>query len=318
MSGPATEGARVAALDAGRPLVEDDWARVRALLVDILPRSAPGFTWEVRRWDGWRWYEADPAWDPVRRHVGRAWEAADGRLLAVAHADGDGQAALQVDPRHRVVEPAMVAWAEASLAAPDPAGGTRLAMSVRDYDHRRRRVLEDRGWRPTDRWGVTRWQRLGAEPVERRPLAAGYGLRALRAGDREDAARLATLLNAAFGRTIHVADELLVFAANAPGFESELHLVAEAPDGTFAAHVGITVEPANGLAIVEPVCTHPDHRRHGLAEALIREGLERARRGGATQACVDTGSGDAANRLYAAVGFGEVFVERDWEWRRDA
>jgi ribosomal protein S18 acetylase RimI-like enzyme len=71
----------------------------------------------------------------------------------------------------------------------------------------------------------------------------------------------------------------------------------------------------NRLAVVEPVCTHPEHRRRGLAETLIREGLERARRAGATQACVDTGSGEAANRLYADVGFGEVFVERAWEWR---
>lgn len=308
----------VAALDAGQPLVEADWARVRALLVAVQPRSAPGFTWEVRRWDGWRWYDADPAWDPVRRHLGRAWDAADGTLVGAAHGDGDGEAALQVDPRHRDLEPAMVAWAEESLPVFDPAGGLRLAMAVRNYDHHRQRLLEGRGWRPTDRWGVTRWQRLGAVPVAPAPMAAGYRLRAIRPGDRDDAQQLATLLNAAFGRTLHAAPEFLVFAANAPGFDGELHLVAEAPDGTFAAHVGVTVEPVNALAIVEPVCAHPDHRRRGLAEALLREGLERACRRGATQACVDTGSGDAANRLYAAVGFGEVFTERAWEWRRDA
>ena len=303
---------------AGRPLAEVDWSRVRALLVDVVPRSAPGFAWEVRRWDGWRWHDADPTWDPAGRHAGRAWEAADGMLVAAAHGDGAGVLALQVDPRHRDLEPEMVAWGEAALAAPAGDGGRRLATTVRDYDDLRRRVLEARGWVPTGEWGVTRRQWLGARPVAATPIAAGYRARALGHGDPADAAGLAALLNAAFGRTLHAAAEILAFEANAPGFDAGLHLVAEAPDGSFAAHVGVTLEPVNGLAIVEPVCTHPDHRRRGLAETLIREGLERARRQGATQACVDTGSDDAANRLYATVGFGEVFVEREWEWRDPA
>lgn len=176
-------------------------------------------------------------------------------------------------------------------------------------------MLEERGWVPTGAWGVTRRSWLGPTPVPAGPVAPGYRVRALQPGDAADAAGLAGLLNAAFGRTFHRAAEILAFEADAPGFDADLHLVAEATDGTFAAHVGVTLEPAHGLAIVEPVCTHPGHRRLGLAEALIREGLERARRRGATQACVDTGSGDAANRLYAAVGFGEVFVECEWAWR---
>jgi predicted N-acetyltransferase YhbS len=300
---------------AGRPLLEDDWAQVRALIVDVQPRSAPGFTWEVRRWDGWRWHHADVTWDPAGRHLGRAWESADGTLVAAAHGEGAGTLALQVDPRHRDCEPAMVVWGEEALAAGDGAGGRRVTTMLRDYDEVRRVILERRGWVPTGGWGVTRWQWLGPARIRAARVSPGYRARPLRPGDAADAAALAALLNAAFGRTFHAAAEILAFEAHAPGFDPDLHLVAEAPDGSFAAHVGVTFEPATGLAIVEPVCTHPDHRRRGLAEALIREGLERARRRGATQACVDTGSGDAANRLYAAVGFGEVFVEREWAWR---
>lgn len=303
---------------AGRPLAEADWSRVRALLVDVAPRSAPGFAWEVRRWDGWRWHDADPTWDPAGRHAGRAWEAADGTLVAAAHGDGTGVLALQVDPRHRDVEPAMVAWGEAALAAPDADGRRLLVTMVRDYDDLRRGVLEARGWVPTGEWGVTRRLWLGARPVAATTITAGYRARTLRHGDAADAGDLAALLNAAFGRTFHAAAEILAFEANGPGFDADLHLVAVAPDGSFAAHVGVTLEPGNGLAIVEPVCTHPDHRRRGLAETLIRDGLERARQRGATQACVDTGSGDAANRLYVAVGFGEVFVEREWAWHGPA
>lgn len=299
----------------GRPFRETDWPRVRALLVDIILHGAPGFAWEVRRWDGWRWHQRGAAWDPAWGQAARAWEDRDGTLLAAAHTDGAGRFALQVDPRRRDLEAAMVAWAEAALAVPGPTGEPRLATPVRDYDELRQGLLEARGWRPTGEWGVTRWQRLGSRPVAVTPVATGYTARPLGRDDRADAERLATLLNAAFGRTSHAAEEHLVFETHAPDYDPELHLVAAAPDGSFAAHVGVTLEPVSRLAIVEPVCTHPDHRRRGLAEALIREGLERARQRGATRACVDTGSGEAANRLYAAVGFGEVFPQRTWEWQ---
>jgi predicted N-acetyltransferase YhbS len=299
----------------GRPFREADWSRVRALLVDIVVRGAPGSAWEVRRWDGWRWHQRAATWEPAWEQTARVWEDADGTLLAAAHTDGAGRVALQVDPSRRDLEAAMVAWAEAALAVPGPTGGRRLGTPVRDYDEPRQRLLEARGWHPTGEWSVTRWQRLRSRPVALAPIAAGYTARPLGRGDRADAERLATLLNAAFGRTFHAAEEHLVFEAHAPDYDPELHLVAATPDGSFAAHVGVTHEPVSRLAIVEPVCTHPDHRRRGLAEALIREGLERARQRGAIRACVDTGSGEAANRLYAAVGFGEVFPERTWEWR---
>ncbi len=305
---PGTDG-------AGRPLREDDWPRVRHLLVAGLPISAPGFLWEVRRWDGWRWYQPDPAWDPRREQEGRAWESDDGALVGAAHGESAGEVHLQVHPAHRHLEEAMIAWAEDALAVDDVAGGRRLATPVREYDQRRASLLEARGWRRTGDWGVTRWLRFGIGPSRSSAWDPGYVMRSLRPGEREDALRIAALLNGAFGRTLHDAPEFLTFERHAPDYDAALHLVAEAPDGSFAAHVGITVEPVNRLAIVEPVCTHPDHRRRGLAQALLRRGLELARQAGATQACVDTGSGEAANRLYAEVGFGEVFPAWDWEWR---
>ena len=234
--------------------------------------------------------------------------------MGAAHADGAGEVHLQVHPAYRALEEAMIAWAEDRLAV-DDGDRRRLVTPVREYDRSRQLLLEARGWRRTGDWGVTRWLRFGTSPVVPPAVATGYHLRSLRPGERDEALRIAALLNAAFGRTWHDAPEYLTFEGHAPDYDAALHLVAEAPDGSFAAHVGVTLEPVNRLAIVEPVCTHPDHRRRGLAEALLRQGLELARTAGATQACVDTGSGEAANRLYEGAGFVEVFPAWDWEWR---
>ena len=40
---------------------------------------------------------------------------------------------------------------------------------------------------------------------------------------------------------------------------------------------GVTYDEANRRGIFEPVVTHPDHRRRGLARALMLEGMRRAR-----------------------------------------
>ena len=297
-----------------RELREADWARVRELLSDVQARATPGFVWEVRRWDGWRWYQADPRWDPARGRTARIWEDASGELVASAFAESPGDVHLQVDPDHRGLEDEMLAWAEHYLAMPAD-GGSRLVTEVRDYDLHRQELVRRRGWHPTGSWTTTRWQYLGTEPPAAPPVADGYVLRTLRPGDARDHERLAMLLNAAFSRSRHDAAETMTFERLSPGFRPDLHLFAETPGGVFAAHVGLTLDPVNALVVVEPVCTHPEHRRRGLAEALLLAGLERARALGARQACVDTGSDEGPNRLYETCGFGDVYRASAWEWR---
>jgi predicted N-acetyltransferase YhbS len=138
-------------------------------------------------------------------------------------------------------------------------------------------------------------------------LAAGYTQRVTRPGDLADCERLAALLNAGFGRTIHTAREYLAFTRGSPSFQHDLNLVAEAPDGSLAAHVGLTLEPVNGYAVFEPVVTHPDHRRHGLARSLMHAGLRLLQARGAREAYVGTGDAAAANALYDAIGFTEAY-----------
>jgi predicted N-acetyltransferase YhbS len=297
----------------GRGFLEADWSRVRRLLVELEPVTPLGFVWEVRRWDGWRWYVADPAWDPGHAATARIWETSAGTLVAVAHREDPGTLHLQVGPGDRQLEPELFAWGEAELAVPHDRG-RHLGTEILDGDESRQELAQRRGWQRTERWSVVRRRRLGPGPLAAPRLAPGYALRTLRFGDPEDHGRLATLLNAAFGRTTHHAAETLTFERREPGYRADLQLVAVAGDGTFAAHVGLTLEPTSGLVIVEPVCTAPAHRRHGLAEALIRIGLERARLAGASHACVGTGDEAGPNRLYVATGFDEASYAHRWEW----
>ena len=153
-----------------------------------------------------------------------------------------------------------------------------------------------------------------AKPLPQAQIADGYRLRTTRPDDYDDCQRIADLLNAAFQRTLHSAPEYRNFCTLSPSFRHDLNLVAEAPDGSFAAHVGVNYEVKNRYGIFEPVCTHPDHQRKGLARALMFEGLQRLKVLGASDVYVDTGDMIPANALYESIGFTEAY--KGYIWRK--
>jgi mycothiol synthase len=294
---------------------EKDFWRVRRLLIDTVGITPVGFNWEVRRWDGTRFHNPRGELAPGAGLRIRLWEDGD-RLVAAIHPEGQGNAHLQVHPDYRHLEEEMIAWAEANLAADGEDGVRTLNLFVNDYDAGRRRLLAGRGYVECAWGGVTRYLRLGRQSLTTPRIPPGYTLRTARSRQSlADSQAVADLLNAAFGRTWHTAQEIQVFARLAPSYRPDMDLVAEAADGTLAAYVGIAYDPDNRLAIFEPVCTHPDHLRRGLAKTLMQEGLLRLRALGAQGACVGTGDMLPANRLYDAIGFSEAYRGRGWEKR---
>ncbi len=242
----------------------------------------------------------------------RLWESEEGRLVGAVHPDGPGWACPELHPDWRHLEEELLDWAESALPAVSGAGDSRyLRLFVWDYDAPRRRLLERRGYEKTAEAGTVRRMRFGRCALPRPALAGGYRLRTTRP-DEPDYERMAVLLNRSFGRTIHSAAEYRNFTTHSPSFRHDLNLVAEAGDGSFAAHVGLTYEERNRYAIIEPVCTHPDHCRRGLASTLMLEGMHRVHALGATDAYVDTGERIPANELYDSLGFGEAYTGHTW------
>lgn len=303
-------------LMTARPLQsEADFWRVRELLIATYPCTPLGFNWDVRRWDGKRFHHETDDW--LERSMGRVqlWETVDGQPVGVVNPEGTGDAHLQVHSDFRTIEPEMVAWAEGHLAAPNAEGQRQLEIFVFDYDGQRQQLLKDRGYRQLADGGVTRRLHLAECTPPPTVIAAPYQLRTTEPADLANCQRIADLLNAAFNRDFHTAVEVQNFTIGAPCYRPDLDLVAVAPDDTFAAYVGIAYDEVNGHAVFEPVCTHPDHRRHGLAQALMVEGLHRLKALGATDVTVDTGDMIPANRLYDSMGFSEVC--RGHVWRKE-
>lgn len=292
---------------------DKDFWRVRQLLIDTFPITPTGLNWEVRRWDGQHFHHPEPGHNPFPNGRCQLWETEEGQLIAAAHPEDGGDVYLQMHPDYRHIEDEIFAWAEETLAG-EGNGRRELETYVFTYDVLRQSLLTRRGYERSDGYGVTRRLRLGSQPLVPPRLADGYALRTTEADDLANCQRVADLLNAAFNRDFHTALEFQTFTRLAPSYHPDLDLVAVAPDGRFAAYVGIACDEANRRAVFEPVCTHPDHRQRGLAQALMREGLLRLRGLGFVDVLVDTGDSLAANRLYDSIGFSEV--QRSYIWRK--
>ena len=89
-----------------------------------------------------------------------------------------------------------------------------------------------------------------------------------------------------------------------PAYVLEHDMVAVARDGTIASFTIYWPDAELSLAQFEPVGTHPDFQRRGLAPAVIHESLARLARAGIRRARVLTGgANEAAKRTYLAIGF---------------
>lgn len=290
-----------------RPMQSDeDFWRVRNFLIATYPITPLGFNWDVRRWDGSRFHDEQPAWENRFQGKVQLWETGEGQLVAVANREGEGDAHLQMHPDFRHLEAEMIAWAEAHLANCNPEGKQQLEIFVFDYDQQRQHLLERLGYSKLTHGGVTRRLTLANHRFELPQIAETYTLRTTQSDDLANCQHIADLLNAAFNRNFHTAIEFQNFTRFAPCYRPDLDLVAVASDGTFASYVGIAYDEVNRHAAFEPVCTHPNHQRHGLARTLMLEGLLRLRSLGAADVIVDTGDRVPANRLYDSIGFSET------------
>lgn len=269
-------------------------------------------TWEPRRWEGLLFHRDHNDLLAARARVAREVAIArrDGRVVGAVTPEYPGGVFIQSRPDDPQTTELLLDWAMDQLRQPNEAGGSWLEVWCHDYDEARAGLLRERGFAPTSEHQLTRRRDL-ALPVGEHAVALGYTVRGLESD--EDHQRMAELLNAAFGRDFHSAEEYGNFAALAPSYRADLQLVAVAPDGAFAAHAGFTAHSVESFAVVEPVCTHPEHQGRGLAQAVMAAGLRQLTREGIRTAYIGAWySNPVSNHVYERMGFTSPVADRIW------
>jgi mycothiol synthase len=121
--------------------------------------------------------------------------------------------------------------------------------------------------------------------------------------DDSEAEARSAIHRAAFGSN-RLTAEIYRDMMHAPGYDPTLDIVTVTPDGSFASFALGWFDPINRVGEFEPVGTHPDFQRRGLAKAVILAGMRQMQSRGAESVIVYAESDNVtAIRLYESLGF---------------
>jgi mycothiol synthase len=299
---------------------ESDFQRMRDFLRQVfLLNDRRQFSWSVVRLDYWRWHGIYNLGDGTLENDVYLWETGEGQLAAFLNREGPGHAFLQVHPAFKTpdLEEQVIVQAEESFQVPSRRGGNGLWIWTNAEDGERIELLRKRGYVHYAESYEHQWRRDLVLPIPKPHVQAGYTIRSL--GNRSELPSRSW----ASWRAFHSNEPDEKYDGDwrwylniqaAPLYRPELDLVAIAPAGEVAAFTTIWYDEVTGCGEFEPVGTMPEHQRHGLAKALMYEGMQRLKQLGATQ-CMVTGGSPHANGLYQVV-MGPIYdLYQPWEKR---
>ncbi|MEU8918837.1 GNAT family N-acetyltransferase [Streptomyces nigrescens] len=220
------------------------------------------------------------------------------RPLAWAWLELPGTLQFQVDPAHPELADEVLAWAAGRTA------GGALSAEVAETEPHLRAALERHGLTRTDGGPFMLGLGRSLTDLPGAPrLPDGYRIRAQQS--RAEVAGRAAAHRAAFGST-RVTTERHARMREIWPYRAEFDLVVVSPAGEVAAYCQGWYDAALGTGAFEPVGTHPEHRRRGLARAVCLAVLQAFAEAGGRRAVVQC-RGDAEypvpKRLYESLGF---------------
>ena len=216
---------------------------------------------------------------------------------------------LQADSPHAEDRRELLAWVESRVRG---SAEPEIFVSVADGDDGLRRTVLSRGYVPSDRYGYELVYDLVADPGAPE-LPAGFEMISLTPALTD---RYVALHRAAWSRptapsTYDRRQHDNVTAM--PDFRHDLVPIVAAPGGALAAYCMSWWDSRSASVEIEPLGTHPDFRRKGLARAIVREVLRRSWALGATYVLVWGVSGNPeAKSLYESAGLRSRRVLRDY------
>jgi len=242
----------------------------------------------------------------------RIWEDTNGRIIGVTCIEhphpqhsGFGEIFIQRHPDHADLVADMVAVGEELYIDPNR---NRVHMWAFDSDEALNRVLQDRGYVRKDE-SENPYLTYTFGNVPETSLPEGYRQQTM--ADENDIDKRREI----FGRGFDHEDPKEWPSAfsyhelqRAPDYRKENDLVIVAPNSDYAACAIIWHDDVNKVGHLEPLSTHPEHRRKGLAEQILCEGIRRLQALGSTWMPME----NCGEPFYHAFGFIEKGMQHAW------
>ena len=294
---------------------ERDYWRIRDFLRRIfLLNGQRELSWQVNRFDYWRWHGIENMGHGNLERDVFIWEDADGEIGAVLNPEAPGYAYFQVDPRYesKELDLEMLVQAEQKLAATKSGEQPRLNVFAEKFNEQRQEVFRQRGYKLSDIWERHHSREL-SNPIPDVALPIGYEIHAL--GDVDELPARSFLSWQAFHPNEPVENyggwEWYVNVQKAPLYRRDLDLVVKSAHGEMCSFCTIWFDDVTRVGAFEPVGTAPDYQRLGLGKAVIHQGLHLLKRMGAEMAFVGSGA-EGASAFYTSIGFDRSDLTQMW------
>ena len=257
-----------------------------------------------------RFHVGDLAWGRFQ-HTGREaewptelWEV-DGSVVAWGWARLPDELDLMVHPQYPQLAGEVLEWFE-SIAT-----GAKLSVTVLDAETHLVDALVRHSYKAVNEWPFDLYESQELDDLLHPQLPNGFRARHVR-GSIDLVAR-AEVHRATWSATLvsnpgpsRVTAESYARVMTTWPYSPELDWIIEAPDGQFASCCIAWLDEKNRVGELEPVGTHPDFRRLGLASAVCLFALHALRERGAKIAVVYPRGDDAypvPRKIYGDLGF---------------
>jgi ribosomal protein S18 acetylase RimI-like enzyme len=282
---------------------EAEFKEMRELLAQSYLVSRKPLNWRLAMAENWNY--ASRYLEPIEYFASRVhlWRSDTGKLISFLIRDSS-LIYLQVDYSHRDAEARMADWAERHWAG----NNTRIGTMVYDWDIERQRLLAQR-----------RYENHGAiEDVRIFDLFRAYPKAVLPPGftitslaEYDHYLERIDLENSIWGANL--TEAWLRGKSSAPSYSPKWDLIVVAPDGKLAAQSLVWLYPKSQMGEIDPLGTHPEYRKRGLAKALVLESFKRMRNSGVHYAYIASDAKDPiVSHLYTSLQPGETYQGYHW------
>lgn len=239
----------------------------------------------------------------------RLWFDTNDQIVGFAFVDSYNNLRFEFDQQatHPDIESEIVTWGVECIRRATQESGESLTLdaSCRDDDTEKIVLLERHGFVMQEIRSLHMVCPLD-EQIATPQVPDGFNVRHVTSEQEVEA--LVALHRAAFGTENMTVEERLAMM-RLPEYDPELDLVVIAPDGRFAAYCMCLISREENArtgrneGYADPVATHPDFQRRGLAKALLLTGFRKLKQRGVDTAVLGTSSENIAmQRTAKAVG----------------
>ena len=255
----------------------------------------------------WEYMHFHPLITGVDRSKIGVWEDGD-EIAGVVHPEHPGSPAyFEVRPGYESLKAEMLNYYEEQIRVTPEGTENHEGIFLMSGDNEFAQIATDAGYSKSDDTEPMSAVQLDSVP-DSYPIPEGFKLQSL--ADDSDPSMVNRVLHRGFNHDGEPPSDGVVerkFMQSAPNFNSDLNIVAVAPNGDWVSYSGMWHEPTNRYCYVEPVATDPDYRLMGLGKAAVTESIRRAKLLGAQISFVGS-----AQPIYKSIGFEQVYSLGRW------